>query len=390
MGREHHIKSNNGLGTLSIVSQGKTNLLLRITGKLPHGYHKVFTIMSRIDMFDRITISPLPSGNTKDIVVFFSCSKYIKHEDIDALNALEMSASVDGLEGGTSISKIVKLLRQEYGDIVGLTSQFFHIIVEKNIPPGSGLGGSSSNAHATLQGVLNIMSSTLSKCIMYDLLKVIGADAPFFLHQKPQLCHGRGDTFLSNVNLPQEMSLVVILPQQPNLTYQVYDEYMCQNDEDGYSKEVLDHPIFADVPDVMKPHFEAHPNSENGSCEMDGESSAQCVALEAMDDLIPLMKNDLLEAALAVNAELREMWSVLFTKVKKYNSSRIGFDVGIILNGSGSSVSVVCFDQKAAQYFTTELKRLFPSYYVGLHSLVQGSAKVQTLEHGEQSRQFSD
>lgn len=393
MGNHLHMKSNNGLGTLSILSYGKTNMFLRITGKLPTGYHRVFTLMAKVDIFDHITISPLPSGNTKDIVVFYSANKNIKVEDIDSLNALETASQSqptpeDALQGGTSISKIVNLLRKEYGDIIGLTNQFFHIIVEKSIPQGSGMGGSSSNAHATLQGVLSLMSSTLSCQSKHAMLKRIGTDAPFFLHNKPQLCHGRGDDFLINVDLPQDTSLIVLFPKTANLTHEVYAQYAEGSTPSDYSEEVLSEPVFDGVP-VSSPDIlpESDMLTGGGSdCDKVGKNVEGAESLNiTMDDLIPLMKNDLEGAALAINEELRRAWSVVCTKAKLYNNAHGNTAVRAILNGSGSSISLVCFNNEAAHWFGEELKKAFPQYYVKKHAIVHGDVKIHTLRQVEDS-----
>lgn len=394
MKKHHHVKSNNGLGTLSVLSYGKTNLFLSITGKLPDGYHRVFTLMTRIDIFDHITISPLPSGNTKDIVVFHSSSKYIDPRSMDALNALESRLDFEGNppdddgDAGTSVSKIISLLRREYGDIMGLNGQFFHIIVEKSIPQGSGLGGSSSNAQATLRGVLSLMSSFLSPCSEYALLKKIGADAPFFLHQKPQICHGKGDEFLSSANLPQNLHLVVVSPKTPNLTPSVYGEYVRRNTDGIYSQELINSTHFAHIPHTMKTPEEIALSEGFDACDSRMDMPKYEVDLSA-DDLVALMQNDLLESALSVNPELRELWSILFTKVEQYNTLHGETLATVILNGSGSSVSVVCFAKGVADHFASELKRLFPRCYVKSHTPVEGDAKAHTLRQGERSNHLS-
>ncbi len=375
-----HMINNNGLGTLSILSYGKTNLTLRITGVMPDEYHQVFTLMAKVDIYDHISIAPLPSGNTKDIVVFNASGKHIDKKDVASLNAME---SLGDSSGGTSVSKVVNLLRKEYGDIMGLTNQFFHIIVSKNIPQGSGMGGSSSNAHATLVGILSLVSSTLSYSSQHRLLKKIGADAPFFLHQKPQICHGRGDEFLSSANLPQGMNIIVIYPHTGNATAKIYAEYARQQVDKKYSA-VPSGGVFEGMP-VSREISESQGvdvgrlNTNNNI-----NNDAECrhnVNIE-VEDLVLLMGNDLLPPALSVNKELKELYSILFTKVQSYNTAHGEVLAAAILNGSGSSVSVVCFNRETSQYFATSLAKLFPYYYVGSHTIVQDAAKVHTLQQG--------
>jgi 4-diphosphocytidyl-2-C-methyl-D-erythritol kinase len=68
-----------------------------------------------------------------------------------------------------------------------------NIELEKNIPPGSGLGGGSSNAACILKGLTHLYNLNIS---LNDLLKIgslIGADVPFFIEGGCQIGSGIGD-----------------------------------------------------------------------------------------------------------------------------------------------------------------------------------------------------
>ena len=81
-----------------------------------------------------------------------------------------------------------RLLRRESGSVAGVA-----ITLTKNIPPGSGLGGGSSDAAAVLRGVNQLWGLGLSD----DLLELVGAelgsDVPFFIRGGLQLGEGVGD-----------------------------------------------------------------------------------------------------------------------------------------------------------------------------------------------------
>ncbi|GIT32011.1 MAG: hypothetical protein Ct9H300mP2_0900 [Candidatus Neomarinimicrobiota bacterium] len=56
----------------------------------------------------------------------------------------------------------------------------FSINPKKRIPPGSGLGGGSSNAAAVLKGVSELYELELTD-EKYNLFSSLGADVPFFI-----------------------------------------------------------------------------------------------------------------------------------------------------------------------------------------------------------------
>ena len=43
--------------TYEITANAKINLFLRICGKLPNGYHQLYTVMQEVDIFDDITVN---------------------------------------------------------------------------------------------------------------------------------------------------------------------------------------------------------------------------------------------------------------------------------------------------------------------------------------------
>lgn len=67
------------------------------------------------------------------------------------------------------------------------------ITIEKHIPPGSGLGGGSSNAAATLLGLLALWNRTLPDDELRALALELGSDVPFFLRPQLAYAEGRGE-----------------------------------------------------------------------------------------------------------------------------------------------------------------------------------------------------
>jgi len=93
--------------------------------------------------------------------------------------------------------------------------------VEKNIPPGKGLGGGSSNAAMTLYALNEIWEVGLRKRDLVELAKGLGADVPFFL--QGGLCLGleRGDKLFPLPDL-ETAPCVLVLPPFSISTSSVY------------------------------------------------------------------------------------------------------------------------------------------------------------------------
>ncbi len=148
---------------VSLLSPAKLNLYLNIVGKYPGGYHRIQTVMARISLFDRLIIEK--SKETKVI-----CND-------------------KSLERNNICLKVVNLLKKKLR-----IKEDFLIILEKKIPPGTGLGGASSNAALTLLGISELLSLRLKERELFALGSRIGSDVNFFLAQTPfALVEGRGE-----------------------------------------------------------------------------------------------------------------------------------------------------------------------------------------------------
>jgi 4-diphosphocytidyl-2-C-methyl-D-erythritol kinase len=149
---------------MKLLSYGKINLGLRVLGKRPDGYHEIETILQTVDLHDDIDFQPADDG----IQVF--CSHRLVPED------------------ETNLAwKSAQLLKSSYGVQKGL-----RITLEKTIPVGSGMGGGSSNAAATLRGAARVWGLSLSEDEFFPLAVRIGSDVPFFLKGGTALATGRG------------------------------------------------------------------------------------------------------------------------------------------------------------------------------------------------------
>jgi 4-diphosphocytidyl-2-C-methyl-D-erythritol kinase len=61
------------------------------------------------------------------------------------------------------------------------------------VPHGAGLGGGSSDAAATLKGLLALWKRRLPRARLAALAAELGSDVPFFLGPSPALATGAGE-----------------------------------------------------------------------------------------------------------------------------------------------------------------------------------------------------
>ena len=74
------------------------------------------------------------------------------------------------------------------------------MVLKKNIPIGSGLGGGSSDAASVLLALQELYGNPLCEIELHDIAAQIGADVPFFLKKIPSYATGKGE-MIKPINL---------------------------------------------------------------------------------------------------------------------------------------------------------------------------------------------
>lgn len=159
----------------TVPSPAKVNLCLAILGKRPDGFHDLFSLVATLDFGDRIRVGFDPASPPEgDRVAFRAASPQAGPLPPDDVN---------------SVSRALALWRQATGFDRGA----FTVEVEKQIPPGSGLGGGSSNAVAVLKALERLSLPVPRPADLAGLSGRLGSDCPLFLETGPVLLEGRGE-----------------------------------------------------------------------------------------------------------------------------------------------------------------------------------------------------
>jgi len=171
--------------SLRLPAFAKINLCLHVVGKRRDGYHELRTIFQAISLRDTLELSLTRDSSSN------SCT-------------LESNDPALPLGPANLVSRAVEAMRGE----IGFRGEV-HARLEKKIPVARGMGGGSSDAAATLIGMLRLTGKKVPLARLIEIAAGLGADVPFFLFGGRALAVNRGDEIYPLPNAPQQTILVV-------------------------------------------------------------------------------------------------------------------------------------------------------------------------------------
>ena len=180
---------------MNLRAHAKINIGLRIRGKRPDGYHDIETVFHRVNPYDEIIL---------------------ESSDKIALICTDPTLPTD--ERNLCV-RAARLLLEYAGDKRGV-----QIILLKKIPVGAGLGGGSSDAAATLMGLIKLWDLNIDEATLKSLALQLGSDVPYFLREGTAHALGRGE-LLEYFKLPIPYWIVVIYPNIHISTTEAYKQF---------------------------------------------------------------------------------------------------------------------------------------------------------------------
>lgn len=149
--------------TLALPARAKLNLDLEVLRRTADGFHDVRTTMQAIDLHDLLEMTPAAQTTLTTSGLSVAVTSTRDNTVLKAHEAFE-----------TAIGRAIPT----------------HFHLHKRIPPGSGMGGASTDAAAALRGLaaLHRLDADLG-----GLAASIGADVPFFLAGGTAKAEGRGE-----------------------------------------------------------------------------------------------------------------------------------------------------------------------------------------------------
>lgn len=179
-----------------VRTPAKINICLNVTGKRSDGYHLLDMIILPLELHDSMLFSRLPKGGDNFVTI----------DDF----------SMGPIEYNLATSAIEKLKAAKHFD------DTFRVIIHKNIPMQSGLGGGSSNAASTLVALNKHLKLGFTDDELIEIGKSLGADIPFFIKGKPARCRGIGEQ-LDFVNIKNDYYVLLVKPSEGCSTKGVYE-----------------------------------------------------------------------------------------------------------------------------------------------------------------------
>ena len=183
---------------LTVRARAKVNLGLEVLSRRADGYHELLTLLSAVDLADRVTIE-------------------ITNRERGAA-PISLTCDAPGVPPGPDnlAWRAAEAMRREVGDAPPV-----RIHLAKAIPVAAGLGGGSADAAAVVAGLDRLWGVRLTGARRQALATGLGMDVPFFLGSGAALGTGRGER-LAPAPALAPLPLVLVNPGFPLATRDVY------------------------------------------------------------------------------------------------------------------------------------------------------------------------
>lgn len=278
------------------TAPAKINLALHVTGRRDDGYHLIDSLVTFAEDGDELMFEPADADR------FFIEGRF-----------------AGGLSGDDNLVVKARDLLRAALDAHGRPHGPVSILLDKNLPIASGIGGGSADAAATLRGLLRLWKAELPAEVLQQIALQLGADVPMCLSSVPLRARGIGEA-IETVSMPA-LPLVLVNPLKPVSTLEIFrslarrdnppiDETVVTTDVSQWLQSLaslrndLQPPAEALVPDIAEA-CDLLRQSLAGFVRMSG-SGATCFGLYETEAAA-------MKAALALSA-YRPNWYVLLTR----------------------------------------------------------------------------
>lgn len=172
---------------MTIEAPAKVNLVLRLRGKRPDGFHEIETLIVPLTLADKLEVT---TGDGEGVVL--TCDD--PSLPTDATNLAYRAAAAFSEATGRVFRTTIHL--------------------QKKIPSGAGLAGGSSDAAAVLVALNELLETHLAPEELERIASTLGSDIPFFVRCQAAWCRGRGEIIEPAPPLPR-WNLLLLKPPFP-------------------------------------------------------------------------------------------------------------------------------------------------------------------------------
>ncbi len=177
------------------VAWAKINLTLQVTGRRPDGYHELTSLVVFAEVGDALRLAVADDLSLT----------------IEGRFAPALQGAADNL-----VLRAAEALRRRAGIRAGAA-----MILTKNLPVASGIGGGSADAAAALRGLMRLWGVSLPQADLAALALTLGADVPVCLRGAAMVMSGIGERLTPIPALPP-LWLLLVSPGVPVSTAAVF------------------------------------------------------------------------------------------------------------------------------------------------------------------------
>lgn len=181
------------MNKIKITANAKVNFTLDITGE-KNGYHEIESLVASVDLSDAVTLFKRNDGLVT--VKMKGLGRNIPEKSNNALIAGELFVKTFGTLGAD-------------------------IVIDKRIPLGGGLGGSSADAVAVLKGLAALYGISAD---LTPLANKLGSDTAYMLNGGFAVISGRGER-ITPQKADAKIYLIILSASEQILAKSAYGEY---------------------------------------------------------------------------------------------------------------------------------------------------------------------
>lgn len=180
---------------LTEAAPAKINLFLHVLGRRDDGYH----------LLDSVAVF----AGAADVLS-------VEHDDGFALELTGPFGTLLETERDNLVLRAGRLLAQ-----AARMAPYGRVVLEKNLPIASGIGGGSADAAAALRLLNRYWALDFSRADLLALAAKLGADVPVCLAPRPMRMSGAGET-LAEAPVPPRCGILLANPGLPVATADVF------------------------------------------------------------------------------------------------------------------------------------------------------------------------
>lgn len=204
---------------MTFFPNAKINIGLYITSKREDGYHNIESLFYPVCIKDALEFVVQTPANDRDELT---------------VTGIETDCSMND----NLVMKAVNLLRNEYS----IPPLKMHL--HKVIPPGSGLGGGSSDSAFMLRYLNRYFKFGIDDGRLRAMALEIGSDCAFFIRNEAALVNGRGDVITETDFTLDGKFIIIIYPDIHISTSEAY-KMVSPGDPVKHIDEQIKNPVHA-------------------------------------------------------------------------------------------------------------------------------------------------